>query len=404
MHTGDPTTFMVFANDTIYRSHNGSIYDPPTTFKGVIDALNVYGIPVIVLIGLSGNMTSLMVFLWTPLSAMSSSVYLAALAVADIGFLVSLILSWTSWTELNLFHRHGWCPVIVYITYVFSFLSVWYVVSFTIERFIAVCYPFRRQILCTSRRAKIVVTSLAIFAMAFYSFAMWTSVVTVNPSTNLPECLPARKHYHLVTFFNNADSILTLIVPFLIISLFNARIALQIRSQRIARDRMRQESILTTPNGVHCRYDMTEIKITKMLLVVSSTFLILNLPSHVYRVYGFFCFILGHTYILTPSQTRWQELCQILYYITFSVNIFLYSMGGKNFRKALTQIRCCRRLRVRLGLESHWSMRRLGTESLTVSLPMTSSMRQHNIRSDTLSIQDVENDIKEEYDVLHKFT
>ena len=45
----------------------------------------------------------------------------------------------------------------------------------TFFRFIVVYYPLKRSEICTPKRAKIVVISLAIFAVLAYTFAIWTS-------------------------------------------------------------------------------------------------------------------------------------------------------------------------------------------------------------------------------------
>ena len=90
--------------------------------------------------------------------------------------------------------------------------------------------------------------------------------------------------------------------------------------ERIDNDRIRDHHI--------------QMKVTKMLLLVSSVFLLLNLPSHAFRIFSFFLIVTGKNHQWTPVQVRGQEMCQFLYYITFSINIFLYS-SGKSFRKHL---------------------------------------------------------------------
>ncbi len=53
-------------------------------------------------------------------------------------------------------------------------------------RFIVIYYPLRRSEICTPRRAKIVVISLAIFAMIAYTFALWTSGKSFHDFNFLP--------------------------------------------------------------------------------------------------------------------------------------------------------------------------------------------------------------------------
>ena len=65
--------------------------------------------PVIILVGVIGNVMSLCVFSLTHLHRLSSSVYLSSLALADTGFLVALFVVWLSRVNVKLFQREGWC-------------------------------------------------------------------------------------------------------------------------------------------------------------------------------------------------------------------------------------------------------------------------------------------------------
>lgn len=91
-------------------------------------------IPIIVVIGIIGNLLSILVFMRTRICRLSSSVYLAALAVSDTGFLLQLGVVWMNYVGVHLFHMYGFCQLFIYLSYVCSFMSVWLVVSFTVER------------------------------------------------------------------------------------------------------------------------------------------------------------------------------------------------------------------------------------------------------------------------------
>jgi 7 transmembrane receptor (rhodopsin family) len=121
-----------------------------------LDFLHVYYIPVIVFAGIFCNLLNVVVFINTYLKHRSSSYYLAALALSDTCFLVSLGLIWVGDTlQVQTFNRQGWCQVVVYMSTASTFLSVWLTVAFTVERFIAVQYPLQRPHICTVARAKV---------------------------------------------------------------------------------------------------------------------------------------------------------------------------------------------------------------------------------------------------------
>ena len=60
----------------------------------VVNVLDLYLLPLISVVGCIGNILSFLVFTATYLRRLSSSVYLAALAVADTIFLVVLFINW----------------------------------------------------------------------------------------------------------------------------------------------------------------------------------------------------------------------------------------------------------------------------------------------------------------------
>ncbi len=91
----------------------------------VVTTLDYYLVPAVIGAGLVGNTVSFLVFVFTNLRTLSSSVYLAALAISDSGFLICVFFSWLINVNVNIYQEPGWCQTFVYLTYVFSFLSVW---------------------------------------------------------------------------------------------------------------------------------------------------------------------------------------------------------------------------------------------------------------------------------------
>lgn len=126
------------------------------------DFLTHYYTPALVLIGSTGNILSVFVFFKTKLRKLSSSYYLAALGISDTCFLIGAFVSWLNYYNINIYNQDFYCQFFTYISGLCSFLSVWFVVAFTIERFIAVLYPLKRQTICTVKRACMVLCVLII--------------------------------------------------------------------------------------------------------------------------------------------------------------------------------------------------------------------------------------------------
>ena len=88
-----------------------------------LDFFNFYYLAVIILFGMLGNVLSFLVFTRTHLKLRSSSYYLAALALADLGFLVTLLVVWLNHFGVDLFNRPGFCQALVYLSSVSSCMS-----------------------------------------------------------------------------------------------------------------------------------------------------------------------------------------------------------------------------------------------------------------------------------------
>lgn len=195
-----------------------------TSLYFLLDFFHLYYIPCIILLGLVGNLLSCVVFLKTHLKLRSSSYYLAALATADFGFLMSLLLVWLNNTVgWRVFNKDGWCETLVYVSAVCSSLSVWLIVAFTVERFIAVQYPLHRPHMCTVARAKTIILILTLLALASHSYSFVTAGVVKNQDGD--EVCDLRIEYlETMRIISIIDSIASLIAPLILIIVMNTMI------------------------------------------------------------------------------------------------------------------------------------------------------------------------------------
>lgn len=154
-----------YENFTAINATNSTEYDLEDDFElslayQIGDFLTHYYTPALVLVGSIGNILSVIVFFRTKLRKLSSSYYLAALAISDTCFLCVTFVSWLNYIDIDIYSRNYYCQFFTYVCSLCSFLSVWFVVAFTVERFIAVLYPLKRQTMCTVKRACIVLIGL----------------------------------------------------------------------------------------------------------------------------------------------------------------------------------------------------------------------------------------------------
>lgn len=213
-----------YSLDTIYDIEDESDYNFCRSLYFLLDFCHLYYIPSIILLGLVGNLLSCVVFLKTHLKLRSSSYYLAALATTDFSFLMSLLLVWLNSTiGWKVFNNNGWCETLVYISAVCSSLSVWLIVAFTVERFIAVQYPLHRPHMCTVARAKMIILVLTILALVSHSYSFVTAgVVKIQDGDEM--CELKREYLETMQIISIIDSIASLIVPLVLIIVMNTMI------------------------------------------------------------------------------------------------------------------------------------------------------------------------------------
>ena len=90
-------------------------------------------------------------------------------------------------------------------------------------------------------------------------------------------------------------------------------------------------------NAHTCIRHSYQIRTTRVLVMVSTFFVVLNLPSHAFRLYAFIQYYKGKT-DFTLFALQLQSCMQMLYYCNFSVNMFLYCACSRSFRSAFKRL------------------------------------------------------------------
>ncbi|XP_037525677.1 growth hormone secretagogue receptor type 1 [Rhipicephalus sanguineus] len=334
----------------------------PSVAIQVLDVLNAAYIPTVIYLGLVGNVLSLITFLFTKLRSRTSSLYMGALAVSDSGFLIVLSFAWLNERGINVY-RHGLCLVTVFFTSVFACWSVWLTVSFTAERFVAVRYPlWKLNDSSPSRRPRLVICATAFLSLTLN--APLLLFVRVGDG-EFSDCSLHPTYESALFYLNILDTVITFIVPFLLITFMNFMIARAIylfylrykkqpgvsdismecqdftsSARRLNSDTVVSNDATVTATSGGGIAHATQISITRMLLLVSTVFILLNLPSYVMRIYVFLL-SLGHSELQDAEHNSLPYVLQryfmLLYYTNFAMNFVLYSTSSRMFRVALCE-------------------------------------------------------------------
>ncbi|XP_049885852.1 neuromedin-U receptor 1 [Pectinophora gossypiella] len=337
-------------SETYFDDYNNTdVLLNQTLAEQVTSAVIFYYTPLLIALGTIGNLVSVFVFYSSKLRLQSTSQYLSALAISDTIFLFQLLPPWLNAVQLtDLFNRKGFCQIFVYVTYVTCCLSAWLVVAFTVERFVAVLYPLQRNAICTVTRARHIICSIVIAALLLNVPVLRFAKATKH------DCSIDYDYMDYAARFNLVDTIVTFSAPLIVIIIMNTWIMIGVYRLERARHQLmkaEQPQPLAGQRGRPARLlgcPPSQQRVTRMLLIVSSVFVVLNMPAYTMRM-------LAYAYDMTSGENsgRWaalQQVATMFFDTNFGINFILYCLSGQNFRRALRQTLPWLRRRARRGV------------------------------------------------------
>ena len=155
-------------------------YCTPTPYPGLqgITKWIVTIISVVFLIfGLIGNILSATIMHRRARRGLSSYLYLALLALADICVLYTsglLFLLEIAFDYHPLLQAPIFCRVGFYLQHLFTYISAWLIVAVTFERFVVVRYPFQSILVCRMRVAYTVTLLIFLFFFIYTAHCFFT--------------------------------------------------------------------------------------------------------------------------------------------------------------------------------------------------------------------------------------
>lgn len=248
-------------------------------------------VPLVVGIGLLGNVVTIVVLTRRRMRS-STNVYLTALAVSDLLYLLFVFtLSFKHYPNicepsfLLYWQYYGFG---IWFTDATTYTSIWLTVSFTVERYIAVCHPMRGRLICTESRAKKVIVLVYVFCFVttVTTPLEYEATVIQDPKDNstLVSCVNFTKMAGNETYrtvFYWFTTITFVFVPLILLGIFNSFLIHAVRKGQQQRCRMTQveqsDSIQTQEN-----------KITITLIAVVILFMVCQIPTAISLIYDLF--------------------------------------------------------------------------------------------------------------------
>lgn len=326
-------------------------------YRPSITAINKYVTPALYVVGFPGNLVSFLIWI-RPRMRHSSGCYLAALAMTDLLFLtlhVCFELQFT-WRAIDWLSYPGVCELFPMFFLAAQHLSPLLVLAFTVERYISICHPFKKDVFCTTSRAYHIILSMMAFSLLLNSIQayFWShSSGTHNTCELRSEVLTTIPGYS-ASFWDvyswTAETLIFLVSPLLIV-VFNS---LVIAEQRKVTARERELTSSIIRSGKSRPKSAAPSATTIMLLVVSFYLIFTTLPVTVsYVLYN--SFPAGNTSMADTevlTDRTWQTyfdywmakvIIQEFGMSHFACNIIIYLCTGRIFRSELRKLLCGRR-------------------------------------------------------------
>ncbi|CAH1788915.1 unnamed protein product [Owenia fusiformis] len=332
----------------------------------------VYVFSIICFMGIIGNILSFMTF--SAMEKLNTSIFiLKTLAIIDSIHLLLRILSepyyaaytYTDWIEksTNIQNQTVADTYMKVVNYMIPLVemaqmaSAWLVVFLTLDRFIAICFPFKALSLCTMKMAKIGISIVIIGSILYivpvyfgYVYKWQRNECTKLFFINIIISLLGQNIYYRVLYELALNLVFRNVLPVGLVLGMNARLISELRVSRQHRQN------ITSRTGTELEKKDKNITIT--LITISIVFLICIIPMVALKVwdiinYSIFKKELGNSGILTASKYTGSYTGSIIYgmvvdlllIINSAINILVYCFVRKNFARNLWKMFKCKHQR-----------------------------------------------------------
>ncbi|GFR87222.1 FMRFamide receptor [Elysia marginata] len=307
---------------------NSSVYEP----SDLNFYLNGLSTAIVVILGILGNAMAVVVLTRRTMRS-STNVFLTALAGWDTLVLLVVMLLICLIELSEPFRQHAFPYVVAYLyplALAAQTATIWLTVSFTVERYIAVCHPLKAASMCSIPRARLVVLSISVVAV-LYNVPRWLeySIVTYTDPLNQTcisfgqTSLAKDSIYHKI-YFGWLYFLIMCFIPLCSLTILNFFLIRAVRRSKLERKSMNVR-------------ESRENNVTIMLVSVVIVFIICQVPALIYNM----AYSIDMPKVLTSN--RWNVFSafrNFLVTLNSAVNFILYCALGQKFRRTFVRTLC----------------------------------------------------------------
>lgn len=296
----------------------------PSDFNLVSGAIIKIICPFLFIIGMTGNIVSILILLKKKNRVTATALFLTVLSISDIVIILTSIV--TVWVRLiwNYYIRNihsVFCKLHVFLTYFSVQFSSWILVLITLERILCVFIPHKVKQFLGREKGLVFIAIQAMVLLLVNGHLLFT--VSVDERLLDVKCVVFHSGFSYDLFFAKAwpwiDLSLAFGIPCLFILMGNLAIFIQLSCRR--------RNLGTTHQRYHSR--------TVLLVLLSAVFIASMAPATLF---------FAVSYLHEWAAQNYDSILDILTVATVlnpTMNFILYFLSGSKFRAEVKGFFCC---------------------------------------------------------------
>ncbi|XP_070533993.1 growth hormone secretagogue receptor type 1-like [Ptychodera flava] len=302
------------------------------------------------ILGLLGNLFTIIVIVRNRNMRTTTNYYLLSLAVSD--FLVFVL---TSPVEIaSIFQIYPWvfgeflCWTRYYFIEACTYTTVLNITTFTVERYIAICHPIKAKTMIKKSR----VTKM-ILLIWFVSF---TIAIPAGTAFTVQVLVPAEPKLSLMCYYRTSadenmldkfyiySALVLFVIPMTLISILYSLIA-KVLSRNEITDGHRNLSFKRRNGRLKSSFRIdaavkTRKQVVKMLGIIALCFAICWFPFHIIRLMPNLNYHSWPKYLRIIYAKYLYHISLVLFYLSSAINPLLYNLMSRRFRAAFKKTLC----------------------------------------------------------------
>lgn len=332
MNRENNTVLAATIENTLGTASTGSAID---LLYGASSAMEVYFQPILIILGVFGNVLSFQILSLPNYKQQSTCIYMKGMAVSDSMYLVMYVLQRTVISVKNRELRTSF-PGFKWICNQYAFwghnagiASATMLQAMSLERLFAMLFPLKATTWCSAGKA------------TRFVFVLFIALVVILLPVNMFRERQAKVEgwlcpYHFSgefsTIYDHFISIFNVYLPFVVLSFSNIGIVVVLKTS----ERNRSDLTVGTKKK-------TSNPVIRMLIIVSMAFLVFKLPNAAQKAF-WNAFLTSDTGVSIPLITALQRftvtLTEILQYCNYAFNNYLYILPVRKFRQDAKRVLC----------------------------------------------------------------